>query len=56
MLHELRMKSWKELTPAQKLGIYLFAAVVGNLGGFVFNIVNLYFNIGWNATWIQLNA
>ena len=50
------MKPWKELTPAEKLGVYLFAAVVGQLGGFVFNIVNLYLHMGWNATWIHLAA
>ena len=50
------MKPWSRLTTSEKLAAYLFAVVVGKLGGFIVNAVQLYVQIGWNATWIQINA
>jgi hypothetical protein len=53
---QFAMKPWRMLTAKEKLAVYLFAAIVGRLGGFIVNAVQLYVQIGWNATWIQINA
>jgi hypothetical protein len=50
------VKDWRQLSPAERVGMYLFAAVIGRLAGLIANAVHLYVNVGWTATWIQLNA
>jgi hypothetical protein len=47
------MGGLQQLTATQKIGIYLFAAVIGRLAGFIANAVHLYVNLGWAATWIN---
>ena len=38
------------------LGIYLFAAIIGLLGGRIVTAAKLYTELGWTAMWAEIGA
>ena len=50
------MRGRKKLTAIQLLGIYLFAAFVGLLGGRIVTAGRVYAELGWTAMWAEVGA
>lgn len=50
------MRVGKKLTIIQLLGIYLFAAIIGVLGGRIVTAANVYAELGWTAMWVEIGA
>ena len=50
------MRARKKLTAIQLLGIYLFAAIIGILGGRIVTAANVYAELGWTAMWAEVGA
>jgi hypothetical protein len=48
------MGAAKKLT--RLVGIYLFAAVIGLLGGRIVTAVHLYSEFGWTAMWVEIGS
>ena len=38
------------------VGIYLFAAIIGLLGGRIFTAAHLYSELGWTAMWVEIGS
>ena len=38
------------------VGIYLFAGVIGLLGGRIFTAAHLYSELGWTAMWVEIGS
>lgn len=50
------MRRGKKLTAIQLLGIYLFAAIIGVLGGRIVTAARVYAELGWTAMWAEVGA
>ena len=38
------------------VGIYLFAGIIGLLGGRIFTAAHLYSELGWTAMWVEIGS
>jgi hypothetical protein len=38
------------------VGIYVFAAIIGVLGGRIFTAAHLYSELGWTAMWVEIGS
>ena len=50
------MRAGKKRTAIQLLGIYLFAAIIGLLGGRIVTAGRIYAELGWTAMWVEIGA
>ena len=50
------MRVGKKRTAIQLLGIYLFAAIIGVLGGRIVTAARVYAELGWTAMWVEVGA
>jgi hypothetical protein len=50
------MRVVRKRTALQLLGIYLFAVIVGVLGGRIVTAARVYSELGWTAMWAEVGA
>jgi hypothetical protein len=56
LANKVRMRVGKKRTATQLLGIYLFAVIIGLLGGRIVTAARVYSELGWTAMWAEVGS